>query len=144
MIGKDYEPAEKKGVDGVIYNPRVAHGNMLIGNIKIYSEKMMKDIKNGKKELSMGYTCTYDLTPGDWDGQHYDVVQRDLKGNHVALVDKGRMGSDVRVYDKHVCCDSMNIDINNIKKISTKDISVETEILRKKLNKNYITKRGES
>ncbi len=139
MLGKDFKPAEKKGIDGIIYNPRVAHKNMLIGNIKIYSQKMMRDIKNGKKELSMGYTCTYDLTPGDWDGQHYDVVQRDLRGNHVALVDKGRMGSDVRVYDKHICCDSLDIEINKIKKVPSEDITPETWLLRKETGLNYVT-----
>ena len=72
MLGKDFKPAEKKGIDGIIYNPRVAHEDMLIGNIKIYSEKMMRDIKNGKKELSMGYTCTYDLTPGERRCHHRD------------------------------------------------------------------------
>ncbi len=143
MLGKDFKPAEKKGIDGIIYNPRVAHENMLIGNIKIYSQQMMKDIKNGKKELSMGYTCTYDLTPGDWDGQHYDVVQRNLRGNHVALVERGRMGSDVRVYDKHVCCDSMDI-IGEVKKVPAKDITHETWQLRKDTGLNYVTKRKES
>lgn len=142
MLGKDFSPAEEKGIDGIIYNPRVAHENMLIGNIKIYSEKMMKDIKNGKKELSMGYTCTYDLTPGDWDGQHYDVVQRNLRGNHVALVDRGRMGSDVRVYDKHICCDSMDI-VGKVKKVPAKDLTHETWQLRKDTGLNYVTKRKE-
>lgn len=143
MLGKDFSPAEEKGIDGIIYNPRVAHENMLIGNIKIYSEKMMKDIKNGKKELSMGYTCTYDLTPGDWDGQHYDVVQRNLRGNHVALVDRGRMGSEVRVYDKHVCCDSMDIT-GKIKKVPAEDLTEESWQLRKDTGLNYVTKRHES
>lgn len=143
MIGKDFKPAEEKGIDGIIYNPRVAHGDMLMGNIKIYSEKMMDDIKNGKKELSMGYTCTYDLTPGDWDGQHYDVVQRNLRGNHVALVDKGRMGSDVRVYDKHICCDSMDIT-GDIKRVRAEDITHDTWRLRKDTGLNYVTKRKES
>lgn len=143
MLGKDFKPAEEKGIDGIIYNPRVAHGDMLMGNIKIYSEKMMRDIKNGKKELSMGYTCTYDLTPGDWDGQHYDVVQRNLRGNHVALVDKGRMGSDVRVYDKHICCDSMDIT-GNIKRVRAEDITHDTWRLRKDTGLNYVTKRKES
>lgn len=138
MIGKDFKPAEKKGIDGIIYNPRVAHENMLIGNIKIYSEKMMRDIKNGKKELSMGYTCTYDLTPGDWDGQHYDVVQRDLRGNHVALVDKGRMGSDVRVYDKHICCDSIDIS-GKLKKVKAQDLTDKTWQLRRDTGLNYLT-----
>lgn len=143
MIGKDFKPAEEKGIDGIIYNPRVAHGDMLMGNIKIYSEKMMDDIKNGKKELSMGYTCTYDLTPGDWDGQHYDVVQRNLRGNHVALVDKGRMGSDVRVYDKHICCDSMDIT-GDIKRVRAEDITHDTWRLRKDTGLNYVTTRKES
>ena len=143
MLGKDFKPAEKKGIDGIIYNPRVAHEDMLIGNIKIYSEKMMRDIKNGKKELSMGYTCTYDLTPGDWDGQHYDVVQRNLRGNHVALVDRGRMGSEVRVYDKHVCCDSMDIT-GKIKKVPAEDLTEESWQLRKDTGLNYVTKRHES
>lgn len=143
MLGKDYKPAEEKGVDGVIYNPRAAHGDMLIGNIKIYSEKMMDDIKDGKKELSMGYTCIYDITPGEWDGQPFDVIQRNLRGNHVALVDRGRMGSDVRVYDKHICCDSMDISVDKIKKVSAKDLSPESKLLRQNLGKNYITKSGE-
>lgn len=144
MLGKDYEPAEEKGIDGIVSNPRPAHGDMLIGDIKIFSEKMMDDIKHGKKELSMGYTCTYDLTPGDWDGQHYDVVQRNLKGNHVALVDRGRMGSDVRVYDKHICCDSMNISLKNVKRINAQDISHKTWQLRKDTGLNYLTPRKES
>lgn len=144
MLGKDFKPAEKKGIDGIIYNPRVAHENMLIGNIKIYSQQMMDDIKNGKKELSMGYTCIYDLTPGDWDGQPYDVVQRNLRGNHVALVDKGRMGSDVRVYDKHVCCDSLDIEIDKLKKVNSQDQKEETIKLRESLGKNYVTPRKES
>lgn len=143
MLGKDFKPAEKKGIDGIIYNPRVAHENMLIGNIKIYSQQMMKDIKNGKKELSMGYTCTYDLTPGDWDGQHYDVVQRNLRGNHVALVERGRMGSDVRVYDKHICCDSMDIT-GKVKKVPAEDLTEESWQLRKDTGLNYVTKRHES
>lgn len=143
MLGKDYEPAEEKGIDGIVSNPRPAHGDMLIGDIKIFSEKMMDDIKHGKKELSMGYTCTYDLTPGKWDGQPYDVVQRDLRGNHVALVDRGRMGSDVRVYDKHLCCDSMDVSVKKAKKIKSQDLSPETKFLRQQLNKNYVTKRKE-
>ena len=144
MLGKDYEPAEEKGIDGIVSNPRPAHGDMLIGDIKIFSEKMMDDIKHGKKELSMGYTCTYDLTPGDWDGQHYDVVQRNLKGNHVALVDRGRMGSDVRVYDKHICCDSMNISLDKVKRIKAEDITHDTWRLRKDTGLNYVTQRKES
>lgn len=42
-----------------------------------------------RKELSCGYTCDLDETPGVWDGVHYDVVQRKIRYNHVALGPKG-------------------------------------------------------
>ena len=98
MIGKDYTPAEQKGVDGVISNVRQS-GDELIGDLAIYSENMKDKINHGKKDLSMGYFCSYDLTPGEWNGQHYDAIQRDIRSNHVALVKDGRCGHSVRVYD---------------------------------------------
>lgn len=100
MLGKDYTPAEQKGIDGVLGEKIERSGDMLTADIKIYSESLKDEIRNGKKELSMGYFCDYDLTPGTYKGQHYDAVQRNLRGNHIALVDKGRMGREVRVMDK--------------------------------------------
>ena len=100
MLGKDYTPAEQKGIDGVLGEKIERSGDMLTADIKIYSENLKEEIRNGKKELSMGYFCDYDLTPGTYKGQHYDAVQRNLRGNHIALVDKGRMGREVRVMDK--------------------------------------------
>lgn len=48
-------------------------------------------------ELSCGYECRVDATPGVWEGQPYDAVQRDIVFNHLALVPKGRAGRDVRL-----------------------------------------------
>ncbi|MBO5810412.1 MAG: DUF2213 domain-containing protein [Bacteroidales bacterium] len=98
MIGEDYTPAEKKGVDGVVNNIH-QEGDALVGDISIYSEAMKDKISKGKKDLSMGYFCTYDLEEGDYNGQHYDAIQRNIRSNHVALVDRGRCGHDVRVFD---------------------------------------------
>lgn len=92
-------PAEKKGVSGVVGEDVYFKDGVLFGNIKVFSEKFARQIENGKKELSLGYRCSYEYSPGTWSGQHYDYIQRDLKGNHLALVDKGRMGADVRVMD---------------------------------------------
>lgn len=100
MLGKDYTPAEQKGIEGVLGEKIGRSGDMLTADIKIYSESLKDEIRNGKKELSLGYFCDYDLTPGTYKGQHYDAVQRNLRGNHIALVDKGRMGREVRVMDK--------------------------------------------
>lgn len=48
-------------------------------------------------ELSPGYTCLIDPTPGTWHGESYDQVQRHRIYNHVALLPEGgaRGGSSV-------------------------------------------------
>lgn len=41
------------------------------------------------REMSCGYECELDETPGIWQGQHYDAIQREIRYNHVALGPKG-------------------------------------------------------
>ena len=99
MIGTGFTAPEDKGIDGTL-GDNVSHDTDTIYNdLKIMSNKMKEDIRNGKKELSLGYFCTYDKQAGTYKGQRYDYIQRNIKANHLALVDKGRMGADVRVYD---------------------------------------------
>lgn len=63
---------------------------------RIYDEELQAYILSGKKkECSIGYTCTEDWTPGEWNGQKYDLVQRNIRINHVAMCREGRAGSDV-------------------------------------------------
>ena len=102
MLGgeeKGLTPAEKKGISGVVGEDVYFKDGVLYGNIKVFSESFARKIENGKKELSLGYRCSYERKSGEWNGQKYDYIQRILRGNHLALVDKGRMGSDVRVMD---------------------------------------------
>ena len=98
MIGKGFTPYDKRQAAGVLMNP-VAQNGMVRGDLKIFSESLKDTISGGKKELSLGYKCDYELCAGEWNGQPYDAVQKNIRGNHIALVDKGRMGADVRVYD---------------------------------------------
>ncbi len=109
MLGKDFTPAEEKGVHGVLGEEIKEKDGVLYADVKIFSESLKNLIQNGKKELSLGYFCSYDLTPGEYHGVHYDAVQRDLKGNHIALVNNGRMGHDVRVMDS-MAFDAMDLD----------------------------------
>ena len=95
-------PAERKGIHGVTgENPEFVDG-IITCDIKIFSEQLKNEIENGKKDLSVGYFCSYDLTPGEYDGQPYDAIQRDVKVNHIALVDEGRMGKEIRVMDSSI------------------------------------------
>lgn len=102
MLGSEDEgmmAPEKKGVHGVIGQDVFYDEGYLKANIKIYSEKLKKLLDNGMRELSIGYRCLYDMTPGVFDGQKYDGIQRSIRGNHLALVDEGRSGHDVAVLD---------------------------------------------
>lgn len=93
-------PAEKKGVQGVIGEDVFFKDGVLFANIKAFSSTLAALIQAGKRELSAGYRCIYDVTAGVWNGQPYDAVQRKIRGNHLALVKEGRMGPDVAVMDR--------------------------------------------
>lgn len=101
MLGSDagFTPAEDYGVHGVAGENVQYENGLLFTNLKVWSESLKKKIQDGKVELSCGYSCRYEMTPGIWNGQRYDGIQRDIVGNHIALVDQGRMGPDVRVLD---------------------------------------------
>lgn len=56
-----------------------------------------RSARGDSQEVSCGYTCDIDETPGVFNGESYDVVQRNIRYNHVALVDRGRAGPQVRL-----------------------------------------------
>lgn len=102
MLGSQEDglmPAEYKGVNGVIGEEVYFKDGVLYGNIKVFAENMKDIIAAGKRELSAGYRCAYELVSGVWNGIKYDAIQRNIRGNHLALVDQGRMGPDVAVLD---------------------------------------------
>lgn len=60
----------------------------------------IQSVIDGKRELSAGYVCELDFTPGvTADGQAFDAQQRSIKINHLALVDRARAGSQARIGD---------------------------------------------
>lgn len=72
----------------------------------VYLPLVLKDkdaiaaVEAGKRELSAGYRCNLDWTPGvTADGQQYDARQQNIKINHLALVDRARAGSQARIGD---------------------------------------------
>jgi hypothetical protein len=59
-------------------------------------------VKGGHRELSVGYQCDLDWTPGvSPSGQAYDARQVKIIVDHVAIVDRGRAGPDCRIGDEH-------------------------------------------
>jgi hypothetical protein len=67
------------------------------GSLLVTDAELIAKMQAGKVEISCGYECELEETPGEFDGVRYDAIQRAISINHVAVVDRGRAGPDVRV-----------------------------------------------
>ncbi len=105
-FGDGLMPAEEKGVHGVLGDKAYIQDCYLYCNMRIFSEHLKDQINNGKRQLSMGYRCEYDRTPGTYNGMPYDMKQINIRYNHLALVTEGRMGADVCVMDSIIGLDA--------------------------------------
>ena len=75
-------------------------GPYLKGSLLIFHEDAIKAIEAGeRKEISLGYTCRLEPTPGSINGEAYDAIQCDIIINHVAIGPKGwgRAGPDCAI-----------------------------------------------
>ena len=72
-------------------------GTMVSTTVLVTDAKAIAEVEGGKQQLSGGYFCDLEMTPGEWEGQRYDAIQRSIRGNHVAIVANGRAGPDVRM-----------------------------------------------
>lgn len=121
MIGEGFTPPEDKGIEGTTLKNVKIKGDLITNDLTAYTDRCKEAIDGGKRDLSMGYRCRYDLTPGEYKGQHYDAVQRDIRFNHIALVEEGRMGAECRVTDSAIVYDSL--DIKELQNKETKDMA---------------------
>lgn len=82
---------------GHVRNPR-QDDRAVEAIVVVQAEKGLKAIRSGLREVSCGYECRTDETPGVTpEGEQYDAIQRDIKYNHVSLVPRGRAGKSVRL-----------------------------------------------
>lgn len=73
-------------------------GDFLAAALAVHDAATIEAMEGGKVELSCGYECDVDPTPGTTPaGEKYDAVQRRIRGNHVAIVKAGRAGPMARV-----------------------------------------------
>lgn len=113
MLGEGFTPPEDKGIEGTTLNNVKVNGDIITNDLTAYTDRCKKAIENGKRDLSLGYRCKYELVNGTYNGQPYDAIQRDIIFNHVALVDEGRMGKECSIQDNSITYD--NLDINKEK-----------------------------
>lgn len=67
--------------------------DLIFADLFINDQELIRQIKNGKREVSCGYECDY--VPDEKGNVH----QRRIRGNHVAVVAAGRAGSRVSIKD---------------------------------------------
>jgi hypothetical protein len=75
-----------------------ADGRFVAATLYVQDAALVDAIERGdRREISCGYTCSYDPTPGEYKGEHYDGRQVGITYNHAAIGprDWGRAGSDV-------------------------------------------------
>jgi hypothetical protein len=79
----------------------VRDGDYVALDLALMDQDAIDAMRSGKRELSVGYSCTLEFTAGKTkDGAEYDAIQRDIRGNHLALVDKARAGPECRFGDR--------------------------------------------
>ncbi len=92
VTSDDYRAKAAGHVSG---SPR-ADGAKIAANLVIQDAGLIADIEaSRKREVSCGYHCNLDFSPGVYEGSPYDCIQRQIRYNHVAIVPRGRAGSEV-------------------------------------------------
>jgi len=73
-------------------------GDFVKCGITIYDKATIEGVMQGsKKELSGGYTCDIEMTPGMYKGMQYDAIQTNIRYNHLAVVKDGRAGHEASI-----------------------------------------------
>jgi hypothetical protein len=67
-------------------------GYHVLASVKINTSEGIAAVDAGRRQLSLGYTCSVEEEAGRFDGEDYTHVQRGIGYNHLALVDRARAG----------------------------------------------------
>jgi hypothetical protein len=65
----------------------------LVGDLFVQDERLIEEVRNGKREVSCGYAVDY---VDNGDGTY---TQRNIRGNHIAIVEEGRAGHKAAIMD---------------------------------------------
>lgn len=82
---------------GMTHTDASIESDKLFISFTITDSALIKKVKNGKRELSIGFVADVSDEQGEYKGMTYDSVQRNMEINHLAVVDKGRAGSEVAI-----------------------------------------------
>lgn len=111
-------------------------GKYIAGDLVVQDAGTLDSIDRGERtEISLGYRCVLDMTPGVHEGEAYDCIQRHIRYNHAALCppNRGRAGPDVGLrldsneqWAMALICDERN-EIMKVIRIDGKEYEVGSE-----------------
>lgn len=114
----------KLGV-GEVNGDVVRDGGFVRVPIIVRDAAAVAKVNTTHKQLSMGYSCQLDFTPGELaDGAAYDAVQRNIRINHIAAVPAARGGPQLKISDertsqhqekqmKKIVLDGLQVDLSD-------------------------------
>lgn len=85
------------------YAKGMSHTDATVRNLKLYvsmtitDEALIQKVRDGKREISIGFLSDVVAEQGTYNGEAYQFVQRNLEINHIAIVDQGRAGPEVAI-----------------------------------------------
>lgn len=82
---------------GLTHTDSRVDGDKLYVSFTVTDSALIQKIKNGKREVSIGFLSDIVSQDGEYNGQRFDAVQRNIEINHVAVVEKGRAGPDIGI-----------------------------------------------
>ena len=84
----------KQVATGQLGGDVVRDGDHVRVPLVLMDAQAIADYNNGRRELSMGYTCKVEFESGVADsGEEYDAVQRKIRINHISQEQHGRAGT---------------------------------------------------
>lgn len=116
---ENYQTYTRGNVSGT---PR-ADGDFVAGKLAIQAGDMVAKIDRADlAEISCGYTCDFEPSPGNWRGQKYDGIQRNIRYNHVGLgpTNWGRAGREVALRLDGGVCDFTTIPVEKEHKVKVR------------------------
>ena len=102
-LGTQGANVENVGLGGVVGENVYFKDGTLYGTLKVFGGNLKRAIDADVKELSIGYSCSFERSSGTFKGETYEFIQRGIMGNHLASVPNGRCGPAVRVQDSIDC-----------------------------------------
>lgn len=124
---------------GEVNGDVVRDGSFVRVPVIVRDAKAVAKVRTSHKQLSMGYDCSLDFTPGSFDGQTYDAVQRQIRINHIAAVPAARGGSELRITDertepkressmKKIIIDGLQVDLTDASAVEVAIGKLQTQV----------------